>query len=396
MSEVKIKIKICSKCGVEKDVSAFSKDSQKKDGLRPSCKLCGCKQQNPEFFKENKIKKDLFAQGFKKCSKCNKIKHLDLFYKNKGRSDGYLNICIDCKCPNSPEIENGRLFKDGKRRCNTCHEILRLDQFHKSSKTKIGRTCTCVKCRQAKAARPHAVKKRVNRQLLFDQGLKKCSKCGRIKTLAHFGLSSNSKWKVVPYCRDCMPSDPIVSAKYYSEHKEELCKRVNEKNRLPSKSKKLFNQLPITDNPMFDDQGYITVRCYFCHKQFKPIKSSIQNRIGAIKGYKRGSYNMYCSDECKNNCFSYHFNPLRVDPRSKLYIPKTEIQSARAATKTAAIKKAVCDKYGELRCEICGQVGEVELHHTLPVAQFGMESVDPDSFLMLCHTCHVKLHGECR
>ena len=33
-------VKICSKCGIEKDESCFSKDNQKKDGLYSSCKEC--------------------------------------------------------------------------------------------------------------------------------------------------------------------------------------------------------------------------------------------------------------------------------------------------------------------------------------------------------------------
>ena len=33
-------MKICTKCHAEKDLSEFGKDAQKKDGLRPDCKLC--------------------------------------------------------------------------------------------------------------------------------------------------------------------------------------------------------------------------------------------------------------------------------------------------------------------------------------------------------------------
>ena len=32
--------KICSKCGVEKETCEFPKDKTKKDGIRPSCKIC--------------------------------------------------------------------------------------------------------------------------------------------------------------------------------------------------------------------------------------------------------------------------------------------------------------------------------------------------------------------
>lgn len=36
----KTKLKLCSKCGIVKDVEEFYKDSQKPDGLYPSCKAC--------------------------------------------------------------------------------------------------------------------------------------------------------------------------------------------------------------------------------------------------------------------------------------------------------------------------------------------------------------------
>ena len=37
-------MKVCSKCKVEKELSEFSKDKHKRDGLRPSCKVCKNKQ----------------------------------------------------------------------------------------------------------------------------------------------------------------------------------------------------------------------------------------------------------------------------------------------------------------------------------------------------------------
>jgi hypothetical protein len=41
--------KVCSKCGIERDISEFTKNSQKKDGLHPSCKEC-----YKNFYKKNK------------------------------------------------------------------------------------------------------------------------------------------------------------------------------------------------------------------------------------------------------------------------------------------------------------------------------------------------------
>ena len=48
-------MKICSKCGVEKELSGFSKDKNNKDGRRGHCKVC-CNLYNKKYRFENKDK----------------------------------------------------------------------------------------------------------------------------------------------------------------------------------------------------------------------------------------------------------------------------------------------------------------------------------------------------
>ena len=287
------------------------------------------------------------------CSKCGVEKPISAFYKNKSRKQGVHSACIDCYKLKNRQKPFGRFWKT------------------------------------------------VDRKLLHDQGLQRCNKCGEIKSLFKFNADSSEKTGLRRICTNCISKSQRNRhneiSNYKILNKKNIKKKQKEYSKNPSKSKNLFSKILKIDNPFIDVYGFINVSCYFCGKAYKPSFSSIQSRIRYVSGIVNSEHNFYCSDNCKQKCPTYGFNPNKqIDPRSKLYIPKTEAQNARAATKTAAIKKAVCDKYGELRCEICGQVGEVELHHTLPVAQFGMDSVDPDSFLMLCHTCHVKLHGECK
>lgn len=47
-----MKEKRCSKCGLTKDTSEFSRDSRAKDGLRQQCKTCRCTYQK-QYYKEN-------------------------------------------------------------------------------------------------------------------------------------------------------------------------------------------------------------------------------------------------------------------------------------------------------------------------------------------------------
>ena len=72
--------KVCTKCGIEKELIDFSKDSTKKDGLRPNCKSCNriyfakVRQDNPEsmakklkeYYSKNPEKRKIYRENYKK------------------------------------------------------------------------------------------------------------------------------------------------------------------------------------------------------------------------------------------------------------------------------------------------------------------------------------------
>lgn len=318
--------------------------------------------------------------------------------------------------------------------CSKCKAEKPFSEFHKCKSNKDGLQCKCIECRRDSWTLPDSRKAKINKQLLRDQNLKRCGKCHEIKCVDSFSVSSRAvDCGLKSTCRDCISKD-------YSENRDKVLKRVGqyrnnnkekiadtnkkygEKNREKisnknkeyrsknrkevndrknaslkkrSKSKVLFSQLPITDNPSFNIQGYITVSCYFCHKRFAPTTGALNTRINCLKGNLPGEGNFYHSEECKQNCPTFKFQPYKqIDPRSTLYVPKTEAQQARAA-QTDELKKNQCDKYGYNFCERCGDIVDVELHHTLPVAQYGLRAINSDSHILLCPGCHVALHGEC-
>lgn len=71
--------KVCSKCGIERNIIEFRKDITKKDGLRPECKLCVKNYEmtqrvnNPtlmseklkKFYKDNPEKRKEYRQNYK-------------------------------------------------------------------------------------------------------------------------------------------------------------------------------------------------------------------------------------------------------------------------------------------------------------------------------------------
>lgn len=133
--------------------------------------------------------------------------------------------------------------------------------------------------------------------------------------------------------------------------------------------------------------GYLEIQCIKCNKWFIPTNKTTQHRIESIKTGK-GESNFYCSDICKSTCLLYKFNSTSIDPRSKLYIPKSEQQKARAC-QTDHLKQLQCDEVGHNYCEKCGDIIDVELHHTLPIAKYGKEAVNSAGHIIICVGCHI-------
>lgn len=87
-------MKICSKCNQYLSLDNFSKDAQKKDWLRSSCKHCNKKWKSPE--EKHLVKLNDILKWFLTCTKCNKYLSLDNFRKDKSKKTWYYSSCNDC------------------------------------------------------------------------------------------------------------------------------------------------------------------------------------------------------------------------------------------------------------------------------------------------------------
>lgn len=78
-------LKRCTKCGEEKPATSdyFIKDSSKRDGLYSSCRLCY----------KIPVVKAAVADGYKRCTKCEKVKLLTEFTISNGKPHSW---CKDC------------------------------------------------------------------------------------------------------------------------------------------------------------------------------------------------------------------------------------------------------------------------------------------------------------
>ncbi len=156
---------------------------------------------------------------------------------------------------------------------------------------------------------------------------------------------------------------------------------------------KLFKQIPSCDIPM-KVNGYIHVACKLCGKHFAPQYRHISSRIIAFSGrFGATENNFYCSDECKEECPIFGAQSHATDPR--LRKPKSQTEKARSC-QTKALKQLQCDhNNGQSYCEKCGDFVDVELHHTLTVAEFGEKAIDSSGHILLCAGCHTTIHKEC-
>jgi len=102
--------KKCSKCNKIKPVEEFYK-SKAKDGLCAQCKSCICFQRiSGVFLLQNLIKAVLYALGYKKCPKCNEAKSIKEFCKAKQTKDGLNGWCKKC-VKKSQQSERGKINK---------------------------------------------------------------------------------------------------------------------------------------------------------------------------------------------------------------------------------------------------------------------------------------------
>lgn len=181
---------------------------------------------------------------------------------------------------------------------------------------------------------------------------------------------------------------------YYHENKDKINKQNKSLSSLPCSSVKRLKSIPSIDNPKIVN-GLISVECKTCNNHFFPTLSQISHRTTAVNGSSRGEANFYCSDICKQSCLVFGFiTGKSIDPRSSQYVPLSEQRQVRQC-QTNHLKDLQCAEKGYTYCERCGDIIDVELHHTLPVVEYGDKAVNSSGHMLLCVGCHVELHKEC-
>lgn len=89
--------KICTKCGEEKDHSAFWKHKTTADGLRPDCKDCVNARRRERRRRNQERDEPKVKRTEKYCSDCSTTKPISEFYRDEASPDKHNYICKSCQ-----------------------------------------------------------------------------------------------------------------------------------------------------------------------------------------------------------------------------------------------------------------------------------------------------------
>lgn len=181
----------------------------------------------------------------------------------------------------------------------------------------------------------------------------RCVVCGKIKHESKFTKRSLISDKTMNKCLCCFNDENNKTKVMYSVYKD---------------------QLTVDDNPIEDDAGYLLIKCKHCSKMFYSIRMEVTNRIKALNSDDGSESNFYCSDECRDACPLYRSKGAQqVTQRDNVYIKQANILALERAN---------------YKCEICGDVDNLEVHHIIPFKVSPIEGYDLDNLIVLCEKHH--------
>ncbi len=146
-------MKICKKCGIEKNLIDFPVDNQLKDGKMNTCKLCFYGYQKSKRSKRKIQKIENGEIKTKICNTCKDKLTIGKFNKSNLTEDGYLGNCKICS-KKIKETEYKRCeiqYLGMKKICNKCNIEKDINLFHRCKKIIDGHFNSCIDCERKRA-----------------------------------------------------------------------------------------------------------------------------------------------------------------------------------------------------------------------------------------------------
>lgn len=157
--------KQCIQCLEVKPSDAFTPHKGNLDGLNSTCKSCRNVRETAHRREQGMLPHNynIAKDGIKRCSRCEQLKPVDAFGKDKNRSDGLFPHCFDCKRADRIRTANNpRPSDDLIRQCIKCGEVKFLKMFPPSRAYKDGVSTRCKTCayRETRAYQSSAPEKK--------------------------------------------------------------------------------------------------------------------------------------------------------------------------------------------------------------------------------------------
>lgn len=183
--------RICSACGIEKEINEFTKKSTAKNGRETKCKVC-CK----ERISSRHIESIRYSTP-KFCKCCELMKTEADFSIHTRSKSGYKSRCKECIKNKTEPV--GKEILTGSKVCKVCKIEKDFSDFTNMSCKKDGKNPKCKKC----------VKDRVFEEIIVVlDGHKICSKCKIEKPFDDYG---KNKDKPLSRCKKCLREDYYAS-----------------------------------------------------------------------------------------------------------------------------------------------------------------------------------------
>ncbi len=302
----------------------------------------------------------------KLCQSCKIEKSLSEFQIDRQRRDGLRSYCKSCRAMRAKERRESRTPEQKeyqKARDHAYYEATKLERLAVGKKWR------------SKNLEVIAVKAKVYREANAEY-----IKNYREEHKERFAAQRKE------YYQENKESIKETYSEYYAKNREKVLAQKREYNSSPAKYTTYAHQLPIIDKPTLSDDGEtLLVICKHCQKIFTPSQNQVSNRIKMLSTLSFGENNFYCSDICKLECPVFR---AKADPHN--LAPGTRLRSCQ----TDHLKQLQCDEHGYNYCEHCGDIIDVELHHTQQIKD-GVNTVTSAGHILLCAGCHTELHAAC-
>jgi HNH endonuclease len=237
-------MKTCSQCGVSKPADQFTRDRQKSDGLRSSCRACnnstpcavpGCdkpaksqgycamhawrlRQRGSVLWEPQRPLQT--PPGHKFCPACDHVKPHAAFSRSSSTSDGFQSACKDCKLRQQREArerarQEGRLpsyeISVTEKRCTNCDVVKPAAAFSRNRANRDGLFSWCKECWQK------------HDRAYYETNAEKCREKSRT-----WRIKNPERWRETygRYWRSHRPKVYAKNRRYRERHRDEIRARA--------------------------------------------------------------------------------------------------------------------------------------------------------------------------